>query len=164
MRSNLVKYAPPGYDYSIDKKFYFIGLSIATMYSFSYSIRFTNEKNDLYRYYNFNIKELIPGAVMPDFVDILGNALWGYFILAACLLTLIALRYASYYQHSKSIYLMKRLPNKLDIHRRCLVVPILAAVSCFAIAFLVLLLYFGHYMIFTPNECLTPNQWAKIWR
>jgi uncharacterized membrane protein YqhA len=101
---------------------------------------------------------------MPDFIDIFEGSLGGYFILSLCMLLLIALRYAYYYQNSKSIYLMKRLPDKFELHRRCIILPVMAALSCAVIAFLVLLLYFGHYMLFTPDACLTPGQWAKIWR
>ena len=38
------------------------------------------------------------------------------------------------------------------------------AALCLLAAFVVLLLYFGYYMIATPEQCLTPDQWQKIWR
>ena len=163
MKSKLVKYAPPGYDYQFDKTFYFVGLGVATAFSFSYLIRFGEAKGELYTYH-LGEKELIPGAIMPDFIDIFRGSLWGYLVLAFAMLLLIAFRYASYYQNSKSIYLMKRLPDKFEMHRRCIVVPVITAISCMLVAFLVLLLYLGHYMLFTPDACLTPGQWAKIWR
>lgn len=163
MKSKLVKYAPPGYDLSFDQTFYFVGLGIATALSFSYFLRFWEKKGDLYTYH-LGEKELRPDAIMPDFIDIFEGSLGGYFILSLCMLLLIALRYAYYYQNSKSIYLMKRLPDKFELHRRSIILPVMAALSCAVIAFLVLLLYFGHYMLFTPDACLTPGQWAKIWR
>ena len=163
MNDKLSKYAPPGYDFSLDKKFFCIGIGLATVFSFSYLIRFAKAKNFIY-VYHLGKKTLISGAVMADFIDIFKGSLWGYFILAFCMLLLIALRYAYYYQHSKSIYLMKRLPDRFELHRRCLIVPITAALLCIVAAFLIFLLYFGHYMLFTPDACLTPGQWAKIWR
>jgi len=30
-------------------------------------------------------------------------------------------------------------------------------------AFVLLLVYFAVYMIFTPGQCLTPGQWTKLW-
>ena len=69
MKSKLVKYAPPGYDYQFDKTFYFVGLGIATAFSFSYLLRFGEAKGSLYTYY-LGEKKLIPGAVMPDFINI----------------------------------------------------------------------------------------------
>ena len=162
MKSRLVKYAPPGYDYSFDKRFFFAGLGIATAFSFSYFYRFGKAKGELYTYH-LGEKELIPGAIMPDFFDIFEGSLWGYLILAFSMLLLIGLRYAYYRQNSKSIYLMKRLPDRFDMHRRCIVVPAIAVICCMAAAFLILLLYFGHYMLFTPAACLTPGQWSKIW-
>lgn len=163
MRSKLAKYAPPGYDYTFDKNFYFVGLGLATSFSFSYLLRFGEAKSSLY-IYDLEGKKLKVGAIMPDFTELFQGSLWGYWVLAFAMLLFIALRYASYYQHSKSIYLMKRLPDRLDMHRRCIIVPVIAAISCTVIAFLVLLLCFGHYLIFTPDACFTPGQWAKIWR
>ena len=163
METKLSKYAPPGYDFKFDKTFFFAVIGIATGLSFSYFFRFWSEKNSLYEYY-LGEKTLIPGQVMPDFIEIFSGSLGGYFVLSLTMLLLIAVRYSYYYQHSKSIYLMKRLPTRFEMHRRCIIVPVIAALLCVAAAFLVLLLYFGHYMIFTPDACLTPGQWAKIWK
>ena len=163
MRSNLVKYAPPGYDYSIDKKVYHIGLGIANLFSLTYFSHYASDSKHLYTITISGEKIVNPNVLMIDFVYVLNNALLGYFILSICLLLLATLRYLYYYQHSKSIYLMKRLPDKFDMHRRCLTMPLLLALICVGIAFLVLLLYFSHYMIFTPDSCIKPNQWMKIW-
>jgi len=163
METKLSKYAPPGYDFKFDRTFFSAGIGIATGFSFSYLLRFMQEKNSLYEYH-LGEKILRPDAIMPDFIDIFRGSLWGYLVLAICMLILIGLRYAYYYQNSKSIYLMKRLPSRFEMHRRCIIVPVIAALLCAAAAFLVLLLYFGHYMLFTPDACLTPGQWAKIWR
>ena len=45
-----------------------------------------------------------------------------------CLCAVIAfVHYRSYYNPVKSIYVMKRLPNRWELHRRCLTFPILYA-------------------------------------
>jgi uncharacterized membrane protein YqhA len=87
----------------------------------------------------------------------------GFLILALCMLALIVYHYAYHYQGSKSIYLMKRLPNRWEMHRRCITLPLLAALICLIAAIAFLLIYFGIYMVFTPKECLTLGQWQKIW-
>lgn len=163
MKSKLVKYAPPGYDYSIDKNVFLIGLAIASLFSLTYFGHYVRESESLYLITTPTEKILNPNAIMMDFVYILDISLLGYFILAVCLLLLVVLRYLYYYQYSKSIYLMKRLPDKFDMHRRCVTMPLLLALICLGIAFFVLLLYFAHYMIFTPDSCIQPDQWMKIW-
>ena len=63
-----------------------------------------------------------------------------------------------------SIYLMRRLPDRWELHRRCLVFPFAGLVLCVAAAFLTVVLCYACYMIATPEICLTPGQWQKYWR
>ena len=54
--------------------------------------------------------------------------------------------------------------QRVELHRRCLTLPICAAFGCAVCAFVLLLVYFAIYMLMTPQECLQPEQWYKIWR
>ena len=81
-----------------------------------------------------------------------------------CLVLLAAYHYAYHRQGSKSIYLMRRLPSKLELHRRCLTLPIAGILIALLTAFLLLLIYYAVYMNVTPAECLMPGQWQKLWR
>jgi amino acid transporter len=100
---------------------------------------------------------------MTDFYAILGGALYGFLILALCMPALILYHYAYHYQGSKNIYLMRRLPNRWELHKRCVTLPLLAALICLLSVLVLLCIYLGIYMTATPRECLTPGQWQKIW-
>lgn len=125
-------------------------------------MRYFNAHSNLYGYEGTK-RVLLTDAVMPDMGTLIGSALVGFLIIALCMLAMIVYHYAYHLQDSKSIYLMRRLPNRWELHRRCLTLPLLAIVICLLVAVILLLIYYGIYTIATPGECLTPHQWQKIW-
>lgn len=89
-------------------------------------------------------------------------SLFGMVILF-CLIT-IGTRYRYYYQDSKSVYLMRRLPDRGEWHRSCLVQPLLRVALVLVVMAVLLLIFYTVYMNQVPEECLQPNQWQKLWR
>ena len=73
------------------------------------------------------------------------------------------MNYASFRQGSKNIYLMKRLPSRWELHRRCILLPALGMVGSLVMGFTLLMIYFAIYMLVTPDRCLPPDQWQKLW-
>ena len=82
--------------------------------------------------------------LMPDFADLLGSRFWfpSWRILYSdkpvfmpvLLLVLVAIGFAIYHyvtlrQGAKSNYLMGRLPDKKELHRRCLTFPLLMVLA-----------------------------------
>lgn len=163
MKLDLSRCAPPGLELKIEKRVFGWGMVLAVLFSLSFFIHFFNELERLLYWRNGAERTLRPNAVMPDFVEVLGNALLGFVILALCMAAFILVHYAYHHQGSKSIYLMRRLPNRWELHRRCITLPLAAVLLCLAAGFLLLLIYFAVYMRATPAVCLTPGQWRKIW-
>lgn len=160
---DLTRHAPPGYDLKAEKGLFFAGMVLSILYSlFAFGNRFSNHLAELY-WINGSTKTLKAGAIMPDFVEILDGTLVGFFVLSACFLAQIAAHYVYHYQGSKSIYTMRRLPSRWELHRRCLTLPVLAAAIFLIMAFAILLIFYAVYMNVTPDVCLTPGQWQKIW-
>ena len=152
----------PGYNYEGEKTTFIVMMILSGFCCLIYDYRYSTARNRLYDW-NGKEKVLNVHAVMPDFADLLGWTLWGFLISAGIMLIYIGVRYNYLHQESKSIYLMRRLPSKGEIFRRCAVIP-LAEALLFVLCWLVLLLlFFAIYMISTPDECLTPGQWSKIW-
>ena len=106
---------------------------------------------------------LIEGAVMTDFPSVLRFALIGFPFVAVCMLAFVIYHYSYFYQNGKSIYLMRRLPNKTELHKRAWTFPLLLAAATLFIAICLLLFYFAFYRIATPNLCLSPYGWQKMW-
>lgn len=83
----------------------------------------------------------------PEFSECLGVALYGFWIVAAGLAVLAAWHYASFYQGARSDYLIRRLPNRWELHTRCLAVPVtglLLTALLAATAFFTYRAYFFH--------------------
>jgi hypothetical protein len=163
LNTKLARFAPPGLELKQEFQFFVIGTICAALYSLSFLIRFTDALSQLY-WRNGLERTLIPDAVMPDFRELLGSSLAGFLVIGLCMIPFALYHYAYHRQGSKSIYLMRRLPDRWELHRRCLTLPALGAVICLILALLLLLLYFAIYLLATPDACLTPDQWQKLWR
>ena len=163
MKAKLARFAPPGLNLNFDLNFFFTGLACSVLYSLSFLYRFAGARSDLYDHYGA-VRRLREGAVMPDFRELLGSALLGFLVLGLCMIPFALYHYAYHRQGSRSIYLMRRLPDRWELHRRCLTLPACGAAVCLLLAAALLLIYFGIYLLATPDVCLTPDQWQKLWR
>lgn len=163
MKLNLSRYAPLGMSLKTELGLFCGGMSYSIIHSLFFFVRYMDARSDLYDWH-LDKCQLIPNAVMPDFVTLLGSAFYGFGILSLCMLCFAVYHYFYHYQESKSVYLMRRLPDKKEWHRRCLTLPIGAIIICVLTAFLLLVIFFAVYMICTPQECLTPGQWQKLWQ
>ena len=67
--------------------------------------------------------------------------------------------YSGFRNGSKSVYLMRRLPNKWEYHRRCLALPLLAILAGLVSIPILLGLFYALYLHATPEQCLQPGQW-----
>ena len=164
MKHFLERSFPPGYAYKPELKALTAALAWSILSSFvSFLVSFSSARQSLY--IRLGNKLLLDETrVMPDFVNILNNYLIVYFIFAALILAAATIiHYAYYHRESKSIYLMRRLPNRFELHRRSLLIPLLSALIHMFVAFVMLLILYAVYMIFTPKACLAPDQWNRMW-
>lgn len=166
-KPDLLRWTPPGGEALLkrERRLLLWGWSVSFLFSLLFWTRYAAYYHSLYEY-NSSLKEyvLIPGAQMPSFRFLLTNSPLGhtmacFVLLAVLMLVLIVGRYHSFYEGSRSIYLMKRLPDRWELHRRCLPLPLLAALLVLLSAAALTLLYFGLYLLITPSACLPPNVW-----
>lgn len=161
-KHDLARHVPPGVNSNQELGWFAGGISISLLYSLGFLIRYANEYQSLFLWDGIS-KILDTSAIMPDFVQILSGSLSGFLVLALSMAAVAAYHYSYHYQGSKSIYLMSRLPNRWELPRRCLTLPLLGILTCLCVAVLLLLIYYVVYMAFTPRACLAPYQWQKIW-
>jgi len=165
MKNFLERSYPMGYNYKTELKVLLTMLAAGVLISF---FRFISAYSlEILALYINRGAELIldESRVMPDFVYILGDKLLILLILAAFTFVLASCIHYAYHRYgSKSIYLMRRLPNRFELHRRCLSIPLIFSFIILLAAALLLLICYSIYTISTPEACLTPNQWQKIWR
>ena len=151
----LEKYAPPGIDVKVEVIGYIAGVVVATLQSLSFVYNYGYALGELYTYHGISGKRvLMEGAIIQDF----GSLMEGVFLFGVMMCGITLFRtgyyYTYHYQGSKMMYLMKRLPDKWEVHRRCWTLP-LAGTALLGIWMLVLrMLYFTIYMFCTPSQCL----------
>lgn len=145
--------APVGIDAGVEVSWYFAGMFLATMQSLSFLVRYIEARNELYEI-KAGKAVLIEGAVIRNFVDLTD----GVFLLAqiVCVVTLLMViyHYMYHYQGSKMMYLMKRLPDKWEVYRRCLTLPIAGAILMEVWSIVLRMIYYAIYILCTPNQCL----------
>ena len=99
-----------------------------------------------------NVKMMIPDAKMPAFGELTSSSmpfcmmLIGFYAIAT-----IVNNYRYYYRKSKSIYVMKRLNNAMELHMRAIGFPLIAVAAAFLIAILLNAVYALIYVSITPE-------------
>ena len=109
-------------------------------------------------------KTLLPDRMMEDFYTIWDGTLFLFGLTAFCMLPLALWHYWYHFRESRSIYLMRRLPDRWDLWRRCLTLPLLGLTACLVLAVMNTLLFYAVYHVFTPEPCLAPGQWRLFWK
>lgn len=145
---------PPGVDSRIELRAIALGLLAAVVYSLSFVYKYIEARNTLFVYKYGKVKTIMEGAVMPKFSILLKDTMDGFLVFFVVMLFLIFMHYMTYYKDSKSIYLMKRLTDKWELYRRCVVVPFVAIIVQILTGAACLMLYYGIYLCFTPAQCL----------
>lgn len=156
-----VKHFPPGMNIESEKLFFGLGMCGSFFYSWTFIWRYVEARTQLFGLSSGETVKLILGT-MDEFLVLLGDALIGFLFVAIGMILCSIFHYAYFWQGSKSIYLMKRLPDKMEIHKRVWTIPLVAVVLCCVAVFLLLVLYYGLYIWATPKQCLPSNQW-RLW-
>ncbi len=160
---NLKNHAPAGINLESEEIFFLFGYLASILFAIScFWARYNTELG--YIYIMQGGKKLLSGQLMADFTDVLGISLYGFLVLSVCMIGFIFWHYIYHYTDSKSIYTMKMLPGRNELHRRCLTLPLAAMIISLATAFVMLVIFYELYITLTPEQCVVPNQWDKIWR
>ena len=155
MRIDLSRYAPPGTNIEKEIKNLCVGLAAATCCAvLVYGVRLRTAYDNLFDKIGRD-RVLRTGAIMLPFDAILLYALLLFYLVAFYSLASAVLHHISYYTGgSKSIYLMRRLPQRWELLRRDITLPLLGASISLLSALLLKLLFWGLYYWITPTQCL----------
>ena len=99
--------------------------------------------------------------ILP-FSEIFGRGLFGFWIVSVCLILLPLFHCLWHWQGSKSIYLMRRLPQRAELLRRCLAGPAMLLALTLLAAALTALFCMLLYQTHTPAGCLPEEPWAGL--
>ena len=143
------RYVPLGINGAEVRNNVIFGLSVGALWSLGFLFRFADAKRDLY----FATGKWTGQPIRP-FGELIGNAFLLLGILALVMIAVAGIFYSVHYQGSRSIYTMKRLPNRWELWRRCLTVPFGTIVLCGLLALLLTGMYYLVYLYGTPAGCL----------
>ena len=164
LRTKLEKLLPPGFDLEAELKWIAWGLGLSFFYSLGFLFRYGSAISALY-YYDGNYNKILnEQSYMRPFSQLFGSTTSGFLLVAICMIGLAAYHYAYHYQGSKSIYLMRRLPDRLDLWRRCLTLPLLAILVCAVCVSILTAIYYAVYLGFTPKMYLVRESFSSLIR
>lgn len=137
-------------------------LAVSALLSASLFIyRFGSAVDALYdRRRGFPDRVLTPGTVILPYPQILGGCLIFFAVVALALALLPIAHFLFHRQGTRSDYLMRRLPQRWELTRRCLGGSALLLAITALMAALLFVLFFICYLAFTPAGHLPPDVWA----
>lgn len=160
----LKKLAPPGFNLAADLGIYAFGLGISFMISLAYFIRLFDARSEYIVWSTVQGKMINPDFEMPYFAELIEGVFAGFIFVALAAL-LRSVSYRMYYSSggSRTMYLISRLPDRWYLVKTCFTVPLLMAAASLITALVLIIIYYGIYLIATPEGYLLPGQWARLW-
>lgn len=150
----LEKCYPPGYAYRWELAVTTGLILAAVCFSLRFLARLDNAVSGLYYYDSTAALQLVPNVTMEPFHRLVRGS-WQFFWLPALSQGAMAVsHYCYYYRDTRSIYLMRRLPQKKPLPRSCLAAPLLCLGLTTLVMAVLCLFYLGCYFLAVPPQCL----------
>lgn len=149
----LQRYCPPGYELKGEYRMFWAWLTVAVFYSMQFFINYYNAYENLF-YYSGRVKVLNMTMRIQGFRELLAGSFDLFFLGAAFLGIVFILHYDYYRKQSKSIYLMKRLPDQKLLNKTYHVTPLIYGLIFLITGLILLAVYYMIYRLVTPQICL----------
>lgn len=153
------RHLPPGRDWENLRSWLVLGHGASVLTLILFLSRYFDSVDSLYSYVQqldgTMIRQLIPGRTVAPFWELIkGTPLSGAEIYIFLMFHLAFLNYRCHTVGSMSVYLMRRLPDRWEYHRRCWTVPVLASIVEIVIFAVGVFLCWLLYRFATPAGCL----------
>ena len=157
---------PPGFEWKPIVKWAVAGMGICSVISmFRFMGRYGKALQSLkWVKLSKSITVINEGEIIQSFSWVMKGVMAPFVYLMAIILLLTIFHYLYYYHGSKSIYLMKRLPNRSEIHRRSLSLPLILVAACVVVIVLLTAACCGWYYLWVPDRCIAPGQLSHFLR
>ena len=170
MKKKLRDLVPPWADLSAHLSGLIVGLVLCALASYARFQSLLNHAVEALYAGHIGESPLLEGAKMKYFGYLIcGNdpvyswysapVFTGFSLLFLGAAILAAYNYSGFRNGSKSYYLMRRLPDKWEYHRRCLALPLAATLAGLVLIPILMGLFYVLYLHATPAQCLQPGQW-----
>lgn len=105
-------------------------------------------------------RQLVQGTMVPSYPQVLGNAFLAFGLMALCLVLLPIGHFLWHRWGARSDYLMRRLPRRQELAKRCLAGPALLLAITVLTGLALFGLFFIWYQAATPAGHLPLDVWA----
>lgn len=139
---------PVGYTGKNEEMVFMAGLALSIVLSFRFFSNLQEEFNRIEILYGGRIPH---AYTFPAFSELTNGIFAGFVILIVIMALFIPVYYFYHLQESKSIYLMKRLPAKNELVRRCISLPVFHITVTAITGILLYLLYLVIYLMVVPE-------------
>ncbi len=150
---------PPGFPQQQERGLFILALVLAEGFSLGCLLRFWDARQSCYARWGSRLI-LRSDAMMPPFFELVGGAMTGFVAAAVCMAALALWHWHYYYEGSRSIDLMRRLPQRGLLLRQVLTAPLVLAAVVLLAGLATLALYALIYRVFSPPLCIPPRPWA----
>ncbi len=158
MHFDAEKYLPAGWDWENLKFGLVMGYVSSPLTLLFYLGRYWEARQGLYVTVEREGKrflELVPTRTIAPFSWLISGApLVGFWAFLGLMALQVLRHYRYHTQGAMSIYLMKRLPDRWELHRRCWVIPLLSTLVELALMGVMVFLCWLLYRYATPEVCL----------
>ena len=153
MLKKLARFAPPGFPLREERIFYNVALIAAVLWSLTALAGI------------FTAASCFPfTGVMPPFTVCMESRMVLFWVPVGVSLIYIPVHYFYYYSRSRSINLMRRLPDRGLLLRQCVTLPLWGILFTVLLTAVILGIYYGIYLIAAPRGLTPAGQWREIWR
>ncbi len=156
-KTYLQRLLPPGTSLQAFLTLYVLSLALALINSLIFLLNYASARARLYAVTGGE-RILRKGVMIVPFAELTDNCSSGVLLMAVVALYFIIQNYVSFYQGSRSIYLMRRLPDRLELWRRTAVLPICSYLASVLLLYLLWHAYALIYVSLTPAQCLPAAQ------
>lgn len=154
MKDRLRKFYPPGFEWREELISLAVLFGLAFLLSWKYLFRLGQMTHNLYTYDRYGERTLRPDAFADAFSELIQGSFWGFLLPLVFLAVTVVLHYIYYWRHTKSIYVMRRLPKRGVVFFSCVKGPVLCAALLALAAGVLWVLYLGLYWLTVPAECI----------
>lgn len=148
------RYFPPGYEYRKEWCVAELLYVLVVILNLQFIGRLREALASLYYIDRTNGRTLRAGAVADSYFQVLGDCPGFLLPFYLFLIALIFLHYAYYLRETKSIYLMRRLPDRKVLWKSCLQAPLMGIGLGTAGILVLYLIYYVVYLLMMPAESL----------
>ncbi|MDD6315436.1 MAG: hypothetical protein PUB63_00235 [Clostridia bacterium] len=157
MTKRLRALLPVGMDAKLINRWLLAAFIAAFLLSLGAPLQILSQRDHLFTVVG-GVRVYQPGMMMPDYHALAPHWLVLFPAIALSMPLLSAWFYFQHWQDGRSIYTMRRLPDRWELHRRCLTVPVAAALLALLMGFGLLMLYYLFYLAAAPEGSVSPGQ------